>query len=148
MNIKVGQKIPDIAGESQTGTKISLADFLGKKKVVLYFYPKDNTPGCIREGIDFTKKKRSFSALNAVVVGVSVDSLTSHRRFARQHKLDIPLLSDGDKKICADFGILRDSGAAKRTTFVIDKSGKVRHIFEEVNADGHADEVLKKIKEL
>lgn len=148
MTIKIGQKMPNISGEIQTGEQISLSDFRGKKNVVLYFYPKDNTPGCIREAVDFTKKKRNFAALNTAVIGVSVDSLSSHRRFVKQYKLQIPLLSDADKKICSDFGVLRPSGSAQRTTFLIDKSGKVKHVFEEVDADGHVEEVLEKVKEI
>ena len=142
MNIRVGDKFPAFSGESQHGETIDLADFQGKQKVVIYFYPKDRTPGCTREAIDFDRKYDEFQEAGAALIGVSVDPLDSHKEFSMQCGLRFPLLSDDGRKLGEQLGILNEKGMTKRTTFVLAKDGTVEKIYEVNQVDGHADEVL------
>lgn len=141
MNIQEGDVFPDISGETHDGQMIRLSDYRGKKHVVLYFYPKDLTPGCTREAIDFDRKLNDFGARNAVVIGMSVDPASSHETFTKACGLHFPLLSDADQSVSSKLGILKD-GVAQRTTFVIDLNGKVRRIFSVSKVDGHVDDAL------
>jgi len=151
--LKKGDKAPNFSGETVKG-RISLNDFKGKN-VVLYFYPKDNTPGCTIEAIDFTKEKSKFSKLNTVILGVSKDDLKSHEKFCIKQKLAIDLISDEDLKIHKAYGVWgrkkfmgREFMGAIRSTFLIDSKGKLASIWNNVSVKGHVDEVLEAVKKL
>ena len=152
--LKEGMKAPDFKAESTEGKTLSLSDFKGKI-VVLYFYPKDSTPGCTREACSFRDNQAKLKRKGAVVLGVSKDSLKSHESFKEKYNLNFPLLSDPDKKIIQDYGVWKEkklygktSMGVERSTFLIDGEGIVRKIWRKVNVDGHEEEVLNAIKEL
>lgn len=145
--LKIGDKFPEIGGESSEGTA-SLSDYAGKN-VVVYFYPKDNTPGCTKEAKDFRDYKEEFDKLNTEIVGISTDSTESHQRFAEKYDLNFTLLSDRSKTLCQSCGVIGLTGTtAKRTTFLLDREGIIRHIWESVSVKGHAEDVLKRIRDL
>jgi len=138
---KVGEKAPELDLKDQAGKSVKLADFYGKKNVVLYFYPKDDTPGCTKEACTFRDEMPDYGGLDAQVLGVSVDGIDSHRQFASKYSLNFPLLSDTDKKVAQAYGVLNERGSANRATFIIDKQGILRQIFPNVKVDGHSQEV-------
>lgn len=132
-----------------------LTSLLGKKNVVLYFYPKDDTPGCTMEANEFSDREAEFAALDAVVVGISRDDCISHAAFRDKYGLSVILLSDTEARVCKKYGVLYEKEvdgqkkiAIQRSTFVIDKQGKLRHALYGVHAHGHPDEVLNLIKEI
>jgi peroxiredoxin Q/BCP len=144
----VGDPLPEIRGETQNGP-LDLGSFRGKRLVVLWTYPKDDTPGCTVEAQEFTALAADFDAAGAEVVGLSRDSVDDHCRFAEKYALNCHLLADPDGAVLALLGVEREPGGmAKRTTFVIDKDGIIRRVFENVSARGHADAVLTAVKEL
>jgi peroxiredoxin Q/BCP len=150
-----GQKAPDFTLPASTGGEISLSDYAGKLNVVLYFYPKDMTPGCTQEACSFRDLAEEFEATGAVILGVSADDLASHAKFTDQHQLNFPLLSDLDAEVAQLYGVWKKKtlyGVVKmgmeRTTFVIDKHGIIRRVFPKVKVDQHADEVLAVVREL
>ncbi|TRV07165.1 MAG: peroxiredoxin [Microcystis wesenbergii Mw_MB_S_20031200_S109] len=145
MTLEVGQKAPEFA---------KLADFAGQW-LVLYFYPKDNTPGCSTEAIDFTALSPQFQQLNAVIIGVSPDSEKSHCRFIEKHNLTIQLLSDTEHQLAEIYqvwGLKKFMGkeymGIKRSTFLIDPQGNIAYIWSNVKVKAHAEAVLKKLEEL
>lgn len=138
---KVGEKAQEFSLSDQSGRKISLADFRGKKNVILYFYPKDDTPGCTREACDFRDQRHIFQKLDTEILGVSVDSVESHKRFTQNHRLSFPLLSDEDKSISTQYGVLHENGYSSRTSFIIDKQGLIRAVFPDVVVEGHWEEL-------
>ena len=149
--LKVGSKAPAFTLMSQDGTKVSLKDFAGKK-VVLYFYPRDMTPGCTKEACSFSENIDKLKKAGAVVLGVSADSVSSHDKFREKYKLQFPLLSDPDKEVIQKYGVWQEknmygkkSMGIVRTTFLIDEKGNVAHIFNKVRVDGHTDAVLSKL---
>lgn len=145
--LKVGDRFPDIKGETADG-EVTIKDFQGKN-VVIYFYPKDNTPGCTKEAKDFRDYKDKFAKVNTEIIGISTDSVNSHKKFSEKYGLNFSLLSDKSKIICSTCGVTGISGkTAKRTTFLLDKKGTIRHIWEKVDVKGHAEDVLKTVKEL
>lgn len=148
MAIKVGDKAPDFTLTSATGEKVSLKDFYGKKSVVLYFYPKDDTPGCTAESCAFRDSYEVFKEIGAEVIGVSGDSPESHRQFARKYNLPFILLSDTDNKLRQLYGVPATLFILPgRVTYVIDKEGVVRHIFDSMmNFKGHVEAALKTLK--
>lgn len=153
--VSEGQKAPDFALPAVGGRTVSLSDFLGKKHVVLYFYPKDDTPGCTKEACFFRDVQGEFESAGAVILGVSVDSVASHERFARKHNLLFPLLSDEGKQVVEAYGVWKEKSmygktyyGTERTTFVIDKTGVIRKIWPKVKVEGHIDEVLDFVKAL
>jgi thioredoxin-dependent peroxiredoxin len=147
--LKVGQKAPDFTVMNDNGEKVKLSDFKGKK-VVLYFYPKDDTPGCTKEACAFRDGISEMKKKGAVVLGVSADSVESHKKFKNKFDLNFPLLADTEKKIIEGYGVWKEKSmygkkymGIERTTFVIDEQGKISHIFPKVKVDQHYDEVLK-----
>lgn len=147
--LKVGQKAPAFSALDEAGNKVSLKDFKGQK-VVLYFYPKDNTSGCTKEACDFRDTIEKFKKAGAAVIGVSPDSAKSHVNFKEKFALPFPLLVDEDKKILSDYGAWREKAmygrkfmGVERTTIVIDEEGTVSHIFPKVKVNDHVMSVLK-----
>lgn len=147
VQVRVGEPLPELAGPTQAGTTVSTRDYLGKW-LVLYFYPRDKTPGCTREAMAFNQHLEALRARQAEVVGVSVDSVASHRSFADACGLRFPLISDKDRSISGRLGVLNERGSARRTTFIIDPDGRVARIFENVKVDGHVEQVLQALDEL
>ena len=145
---KVGDAAPNIEALSYGEEKISVNDFKGNKIVVLYFYPRDNTPGCTKEACSMRDAMGELDDMGIQVLGVSTDSVRSHENFRNNYDLNFPLLSDKDKKIVKAYGVENEKGSARRITFLIDKGGVVRHVWKKVQTATHADEVIEKIKEL
>jgi peroxiredoxin Q/BCP len=146
--VSEGQKAPDFRLKSSDGKEYSLSDFRGKK-VVLYFYPKDDTPGCTTEACGFRDAIESIRKKNAVVLGVSRDSVDSHRKFVSKYSLNFPLLSDEYGKVSEAYGVLKEKNmygrktlGIVRSTFIIDEEGRIEKIFSPVKPDGHEREVL------
>lgn len=153
--LKEGDKAPDFTLPATGGNTISLSDFRGEKNVVLYFYPKDNSSGCSKEATSFRDLMPEFEKSDAVVLGVSADSLESHEKFARDYSLPFPLLSDQSKEVSTAYGVFREKNmygrkvmGIERTTLVIDKEGVIRKIWPKVKVEGHAEQVLDFIKTL
>ena len=147
-----GDNLPLAELLDQDGTPVSLSSFRGKN-LVLYFYPKDDTPGCTREACCFQEKLSAFKKAKVVVVGVSADPVQRHRKFADKYGLSFPLLVDENKQFAAACGVIGEkvlygkrSVGIVRTTFVVDKAGTIRRVFRKVKVDGHTDEVLAAIK--
>jgi peroxiredoxin Q/BCP len=152
--LEVGAKAPAFSAKSDSGKKLSLKDFAGQN-VVLYFYPKDDTPGCTTEACAFRDEAKAFAKYNAVVLGVSPDDEASHKKFKTKYKLNFPLLSDIDHKICEKYGVWTEKNmygrkymGVQRTTFVIDKAGKIAAIWPKVKVAGHSDAVIDSLKTL
>jgi peroxiredoxin Q/BCP len=150
-----GQKAPQFILPGSTGGNINFKDYRTKNIVVLYFYPKDMTSGCIREACSFRDLSSEFEAAGAVILGVSTDDMNSHAGFAQAHRLNFPLLSDVDARVSSAYGVYVEQGryrhtfmGIERTTFVIDKSGTIRKIYIHINVDRHADEVLEFVRGL
>jgi len=146
--LKIGQRAPDFILMSSDEKTLSPKDFTGKE-IVLYFYPKDNTSGCTKEACSFESNLKAIKKKGAMVIGVSADSVNSHVKFAKKYGLSFPLLSDEKKEVVKSYGIWKEKSmygrkyfGIERTTVVIDEKGIVRHIFNKVKVDGHADEVL------
>lgn len=149
--IIAGEKAPDFEAVTTQGKSIKLADFIGKKNLVLYFYPKDNSPGCTRQACYFRDTKAEFEEKDAIILGVSLDTDNSHRRFQEKHDLNFPLISDREKNLARRFGVLRLGGllGLKRVTFIIDKEGTViKVIHSETNMHIHIDSALKALDSL
>lgn len=149
--MNIGKKAPDFTLKDAVGTQISLTQFQGKF-VVLYFYPKDNTPGCTLEAIDFSTLKSSFSKKKAVILGISRDTCASHQKFIDAHELTILLLSDPDAEVQKKYGVWRPKKfmgkeflGTIRSTFLIDPEGKIIKIWDPVSVKGHAKDVLASI---
>ena len=152
--VEEGKKAPLFTLENQDGEKISLNDFTGKN-VVLYFYPKDNTSGCTKEACNFRDDFPKFGKMKAVILGVSPDSVQSHKKFSEKYELPFDLLSDEKKQVLEKYGVWKEKSmygrkymGVERSTFVIDKTGKVMKIFRKVKVENHNNEVMKVIKEL
>lgn len=154
--LEAGQPAPDFSSPNQDEKMIALADFRGKKNVILYFYPKDNTPGCTVEANQFTGLIDEFAELDTVILGVSRDSCGSHRAFIEKYALKMDLLADTSGDICTAYDVWRQRrkwyGAKKmgvlRSTFVIDKQGKLVHCEYSVNVIGHAKAMLALVEDL
>lgn len=150
--IEEGKLAPSFSLADQDGKTHSLKDYLGKK-VVLYFYPKDNTPGCTKEACNFRDEIALFKKNSTVVFGVSADSVKSHKNFSEKFTLPFPLLSDESKKMIEAYGVWKEKSmygkkymGIERTTIVIDEKGKVKKIFAKVKVEGHTQEVLEALK--
>jgi peroxiredoxin Q/BCP len=152
--IKEGKKAPDFELESSEGGTVRLADLRGKT-VALYFYPKDDTPGCTREACAFRDSQAALRRKGVVVLGVSGDSIASHEKFKKKHGLNFPLLSDPDRSVAKKYGAWgekvlygKKTVGSIRSTFVIDGEGVVRKVFPRVKVDGHAEQVLAAVSAL
>ena len=145
--VGVGSKAPDFTLPSQSGEMVRLKEFLGEKVVILYFYPKDDTPGCTKEACAFRNEHEEFEKLDAEVIGISSDSVESHRRFAEKHDLSFTLLSDEGGKVRKLYGVSNTFGIFPgRGTYVIDEAGVVRHVFSsQIGAVKHVEEALKSL---
>ena len=146
--LEVGTKAPDFTLQDQRGELVSLSDFLGKK-VVLYFYPKDNTPGCTRQACAFGANYAGFQSLNAVVIGVSKDSVASHVKFAEKYDLPFILLSDPERKAIEAYGVWQEKKlygkttmGVVRTSYLIGPDGVIRQVWEKAKPDTNAQEIL------
>jgi thioredoxin-dependent peroxiredoxin len=140
--VEEGKPAPDFELESDSGEKVKLSDLRGKP-VVLYFYPKDDTPGCTRQACGIRDAWGEFERAGAVVLGVSADTQASHERFRSKYSLPFTLLADPERKLAEPYGVGReDKGSYERSTFVIDADGDIARIMRRVNPDRHADEVL------
>ena len=152
--IEIGQKAPEFCLPNSDEVEICLKDLKGKW-VVLYFYPKDNTPGCTTEALDFTAHLKEFEELGAVVLGVSPDSCASHRKFAEKKELKVTLLCDTNKEVLRAYGAWgkkkmygKEYEGVIRTTYLIDPEGNVAAVWTKVRVKGHVEKVLEKLKEL
>lgn len=152
--LEVGSKAPTFTLASDSGTKIKLSQFKGQP-VVLYFYPKDDTPGCAKEACAFRDLKSQMAKLGAVVLGVSTDSVESHVKFRDKFSLNFPLLADPDHAVGEAYGAWREknmygkkSMGIQRSTYLIDSEGKIAKVWKKVSVDGHDAQVVEAIKEL
>jgi peroxiredoxin Q/BCP len=153
MALKKGDIAPDFKGVDQHGNTVSLKDFKGNK-LILYFYPKDNTPGCTAEACNLRDNYDLWLSKGYKVVGVSPDSLASHQKFAEKHQLPFPLIADEEKKIIKAYGAWgpkklygREYEGLLRTTFIIDENGRIEEIFTKVKTKDHTNQILKTINE-
>jgi len=150
--LKIGDKAPALSLPDQSGEPVSLKDFAGKQ-VVLYFYPKDDTPGCTTESCDFRDAATPIKKAGAVILGVSLDDKASHQKFIKKFNLPFSLLSDEEAAVSKAYGCYKEKNmygrkywGIERSTFVIDQAGKLKAIFRKVKVDGHAGDVLAALK--
>ena len=150
----IGKPAPDFSLPSTTGETISLRQFKGKKTVVLYFYPKDETPGCTKEACEFRDQYAEFERLNVVILGISTDGMESHQAFREKHRLPFPLLVDEDATVSKLYGVFKQknlygkkSMGIERTTLVIDRTGRIAQIYPKVKAEGHVQDLLEFLRE-
>jgi peroxiredoxin Q/BCP len=153
-SVQLNRKVPAFKAPATGGDSFSLADAKGRNLVV-YFYPKDNTSGCTREGQDFRDNYSKFKRNKTLVVGVSRDSLASHEKFSAKQAFPFPLLSDADETLCRLFDVIKEKNmygrkvmGVERSTFLIDAAGKLRREWRKVKVDGHVDNVLAAVREL
>lgn len=152
--VEEGKKAPDFTLPADDGTKVKLSALKGKP-VVLYFYPRDNTPGCTREACAFRDRQQALKKHGAVVLGVSTDDVTSHQKFKQKYELNFPLLADTEHKVAEKYGAWREKNmygkktmGIQRSTFLIDADGVVRKVWKKVSVDGHDEQVLQALKSL
>jgi peroxiredoxin Q/BCP len=150
MSLKIGDIVPNFTAKDSHGEVFESKSVLGRKPLVIYFYPKDNTPGCTTEACSFRDQYEDFASLGAEVIGISADSVKSHHKFANKHKLPFILLSDQDKRLRQLFGVKNNLFGLLpgRVTFIIDRNGVVIYIFDSMNAAKHIPKALEIIKEL
>ena len=151
--LKEGNKAPDFTAIDQDGAKVKLSSFKGKKNVVLYFYPKDMTPGCTTQACDFRDQHKKFK--DTIILGVSIDSNERHQKFIAKYDLPFSLIADIDKKVVQKYKVWQEKKlygktfmGVVRTTFIIDKTGTIQKIFPKVKVKTHIEEVLAELKEL
>ncbi|HEU4388904.1 MAG TPA: thioredoxin-dependent thiol peroxidase [Blastocatellia bacterium] len=150
--LEVGDKAPNFKTTDQNGKPVSLADYKGQK-VILYFYPKDDTPGCTKEACGFRDAYAAFKKLKAAILGVSTDDEKSHKKFVEKYSLPFTLLADTDKKIVNGYGVWGEKSlygkkymGTNRVTYLIDESGQIAAVFPKVKPEEHADELLVLLK--
>ncbi len=149
--LKPGDPAPNFDLPAAGGGRVSLSTLKGKR-AVLYFYPKDDTPGCTQEALNFTEKAKAFASAKVMVIGVSRDSVEKHDKFAAKHGLSLILASDEDGKVCERYGVWKEKSlygrtfmGIERSTFLIDPAGKLQRIWRKVRVSGHVDEVLEEV---
>ncbi len=154
MALQVGTIAPNFEGQTDSDTIIKLSDFKGKW-VVLYFYPKDNTSGCTREACDFRDNYEKISQVGAEVIGVSPDSVKSHKNFKSKHNLNFHLVADPEKEICKAYDVLGEKSmygkkylGVIRSTYIIDPNGVIRYVNPKVTVNGHVDEIINELQKL
>jgi len=154
MALNVGDKAPSFKLKNQDAKVISLADLKGKP-IILYFYPKDDTPGCTKEACNFRDEFPKFGKMKAEIIGVSIDSVESHKKFADKYKLPFNLLADEKKEVVEKYGVWKEKNmygkkymGIERTTFIINTEGKISKIFPKVKVEEHNKEVMEALKEL
>lgn len=152
--LEIGQKAPNFNLPDETGNRVSLADF-ADKNIVLYFYPKDNTPGCTKESIGFSQLKSEFEAHDTVILGASKDTVKKHQNFIKKQNLTVKLLVDEDGSLCEDYTVWglkkfmgREYMGIERATFLIGKDGTLKNIWRKVKVKGHVEDVLEAVKEI
>jgi peroxiredoxin Q/BCP len=150
--VSIGMPAPKFSLLDQDGKKVTLSKLKGTP-IVLYFYPKDDTPGCTKEACSFRDSVAEYEKLGARIIGVSPDAIESHGKFVKKYELPFTLLADTDKKVCEAYGVWKEKSmygrkfmGVERTTFVIDHEGIVRQVFPRVKVDGHSDAVLEALK--
>ncbi len=150
MALQTGDKIPEFSAKDNKGNDFESSSIVGKKPIVFYFYPKDNTPGCTAQACSFRDQYEDFKDLGAEVVGISSDSIASHEKFVQQYQLPFILLSDNDKKIRKLFGVKPDllGLIPGRVTYVVDKNGIIQFVFDSMNATNHIPKALETIKKM
>ena len=153
-NLQIGDEAPNFSLPSGDGETLNTADFLGKN-LLIFFYPKDDTPGCTKESIAFSQARGDFQAADTEIVGISIDSPKSHAKFTAKHELTVPLGSDEDKAAVEAFGVWVEKNmygrkymGTERATFLIDKQGKIAQIWRKVKVKGHVEAVLDAAKAL
>jgi len=153
--LKIGEPVPDFEAPATSGINFKLSDYIGKSNLVIYFYPKDNTPGCTTEGQNFRDHYEEFKKHHTDIFGVSKDSLKSHENFKAKHNFPFELISDESGEICELFGVWqlkknygREYMGVVRSTFLIDKKGILRQKWMNVRVKGHVEKVLEAVKEL
>lgn len=146
--LQTGDQAPDFEARTYGEDTIKLSDHTKKNPVVLYFYPKDNTPGCTKEACSMRDGMEELKNAGLQVIGVSTDGVKAHENFRDKYDLNFPLVSDKSKDIVEKYGVKSTFGTAKRVTFLIDKDGVIKHIWNKVNTSNHAREVLEKAREL
>jgi peroxiredoxin Q/BCP len=144
--LKEGDKAPDFTLQSDDGKQVKLSGYMGVSNVILYFYPKDQTPGCTKEACNFRDNLSQFKDLNATVLGVSVDDIESHKAFKEKENLNFTLLADPDKTVTTEYGVLNMIGMSSRVTFVIDKEGIIRKIYPKVDPSENYKDLLALLK--
>ena len=151
--VKEGNKAPDFSGKNQEGKSVKLSSFKGKKNIILYFYPKDMTPGCTTEACDFRDQYKKFK--NTTILGVSIDSPERHQKFIAKYNLPFDLIADENKKIVEKYGVWQEKKLYGKTfmgiirsTFIIDKNGVIHKIFTKVKVKEHVEEVLHFLKKI
>ena len=152
LKLQVGDPAPDFTALTNGGGTVSLADFAGRN-VILYFYPKDDTPGCTKEACGFRDSMARLTKAGTVVIGVSLDGKEAHQKFIAKYSLPFTLLSDEDATVAKAYGVYKQKNmygkkywGIERSTFVIDEKGKIKEVFRKVKVDGHVDEVLASLK--
>jgi len=144
--LQEGEIAPDFKLSSQEGVEVALSDYKGKKNVVLYFYPKDDTPGCTKEACAFRDDIAAFKKADTEILGVSTDSVKSHQKFVSKYQLNFPLLADDKKEVVKLYGVGSLFGTASRMTFLIDKTGVIKKIFPKVTVATHSGELQEALK--
>ena len=149
--MKIGSKVKNFSAEMTGNKKFNLKEFTGKN-IVLYFYPRDNTPGCTSESIDFRDKFKSFQKKNTLIFGISKDSLSSHEKFKEKFNFPFELISDPEEKVCKAFDVIKEKSmygkkylGIERSTFLVDSKGKLKKEWRKVKVKGHVEEVLNSI---
>lgn len=152
--LKEGDLAPDFTLPASNGEQVTLSSYRGKSNVVLYFYPKDNTPGCTAESCDFRDHSDSFAKLDTVILGLSLDDLESHEKFIKKYNLPFLLLSDIDAKVSEAYGVYKEKNifgnkkwGIERSTFIIDKEGRLAKIYRRVKVKGHVEETLEFVQQ-
>jgi peroxiredoxin Q/BCP len=155
MTLEIGDSAPEFTLPTDSQGEVSLADFKDRKNVVIYFYPKDDTPGCTTESKDFRDHLEAFDAANTVIIGISKDSVTSHDKFKAKHALNVALASDENGDVCERYGVWVEKNmygkkymGIQRATFLINTSGNLACIWPKVKVSGHVQEVLKTVQSL
>ena len=148
--LKVGDKLPLFGAKDQNGNDFYIESMLGEKVLVIYFYPKDNTPGCTKQACFLRDQYEDFKSVGAEVIGISSDSVSTHKKFASKYDLPFILLSDGDKSLRKIFGVKSNIFGLLpgRVTYVVDKKGIIQMVFNDMNASNHLEKTVEKVKSL